>query len=70
MIYRKINTPLQYTFCSMEFFYNLTSYFQLFTITTCLISAPNINQSTFAILLDGIIWTPAKMLAYINEESG
>ena len=34
MIYRKINTPLQYTFCSMEFFYNLTSYFQLFTITT------------------------------------
>ena len=30
-----------------NFFYNLTSYFQLFTITTWLISAPNINQSTF-----------------------
>ena len=33
----------------MEFFYNLTLYFQLFTITTCFISAPNINQSTFGI---------------------
>ena len=30
-----------------NFFYNLTSYFQLFTITTWLISAPNINQSIF-----------------------
>ena len=33
----------------MEFFLHLTLYFQLFTITTWLISAPNINQSTFGI---------------------
>ena len=48
MIYRKINTPLQYTFCSMEFFYNFTSILS----SNCLnnnnwcISAPNINQDT------------------------
>ena len=43
-------------FAVWNFFYNLTSYFQLFTTT---FSAPNINQSTFGIVWDGIIWTPA-----------
>ena len=57
MIYRKINSLAVYIF-----FYNLTSYFQLFTITTWLISAPNINLSTFRIVLDGTIWTPLAFL--------
>ena len=43
-------------FAEWNFFYNLTSYFQSFQ-TTWLISALNINQSTFGIVLDGIIWT-------------
>ena len=54
MIYRKINTSFQYTLCSFELFYNLTSHFHLFTTTRCLISAPDINQSTFGMALDGM----------------
>ena len=42
----------------MEFFYNLTSNFQLFSIIIVLIAAPNINQSTFEIVLNRITLTP------------
>ena len=58
---KKINILLQtavYILQHVIFFYNLTSYFQLFTVTTWLISAFNINQSTIGIVLDGIIRTP------------
>ena len=47
------------------FFNNLTSYSQLFTIVTWLISAPNINQSTFGNVLDGIIWTPVLKIKFV-----
>ena len=48
-MYRKINTPLQHTFCSMEFFLQIDIILQLFTITTWFISASNNNQPTFGI---------------------
>ena len=60
-MYRNINNPLPYTFCIMD----------LFTTTTWLNSAPNINQSTFGIVLDEIIWTPGAwiylLLTKINQ---
>ena len=61
-IYRKINTSLQYyTFWNFVYYLQsyLHSYFQLFTTTTWLIFAPNITQSTFRMVLYGIIWSPA-----------
>ena len=65
MINRKKHCPAVW-----NFFYNLTAYFKLFT--SWLISAPNINQSTFGIILDRIIWTPAILpfmaLVVIEEE--
>ena len=48
----------------MDFFYNLKSYFQLFTTTTWLVSALNIIQSTFGIVLDGI----TLLLLYVFNE--
>ena len=47
MINRKINTSLQYTFYSMEFFLQLDILFVY--NSSWLISAPNINQSTVGI---------------------
>jgi len=44
MIYRKIKFSLQKK--------------TLFTTTTWLISAPNIYQSTFGIVLGGSLWSP------------
>ena len=61
-IYRKINTSLQYyTFWNFVYYLQsyLHSYFQLFTTTTWLIFTPNITQSTFRMVLYGIIWSPA-----------
>ena len=58
MIYRKITLPCSKHSAVWNFFYNLTLYFQLFTIKTWFISAPNINQSTFGIDL------PAKLLIF------
>ena len=48
----------------MDFFYNLKSYFQLFTTTTWLVSVLNIIQSTFGIVLDGI----TLLLLYVFNE--
>ena len=47
MINRKINTSLQYTFYSMEFFLQFDILFVY--NSSWLISAPNINQSTVGI---------------------
>ena len=60
MIYRKINALLQYR----KFFYNFILYFQLLTITSWLIS---INQSTFGIVLGGIIWT-LKFVPWVSSK--
>ena len=62
MINRKKHCPAVW-----NFFYNLTAYFKLFT--SWLISAPNINQSTFGIILDRII-LPFMALVVIEEEDG
>ena len=67
MKYRKINTPLQYSFCSMDFFLQLDNVLLFVYNTTCLLSAPNFNQSTFGIALDGITWnTEEKYDSIIN----
>ena len=62
MIYKKINTTLQYTIHSAvrNLYYNLTSYFQLLTLTIWLISVSYIDQLAYGIVLDGIIWTSAQ----------
>jgi len=50
---------LQYAFCSMDFFLQLDIIISIVhNNLTWLISAPNINQSTFGIVIDGIISTP------------
>ena len=38
-------------------------------ITTWLMSAPNIYQSTYRILSDGVIWTPAKRGSSLTNNS-
>ena len=59
MKYIKINT-----FCSMEFFLQLNIILPIVynNNSTWLIFAPNINQSTFWIVLDGLIWTSAVIM--------
>ena len=42
----------------MEFFVQLDIILPIVKITTWLISTPNINQSSFGIVVYGVIWTP------------